>query len=67
MEIRGRTVVGFLLVLELADHCNDTLADNDAERDGIDDQSSVEVVQVVVVPQLGGRKGRRRWNNATQD
>ena len=54
-----------------AERCNDTLlttaADNDAERDGVDDRSSVEVVQVVVVPQLGGREERWRWNNTTQD
>ena len=39
--------------------------DSNAERDGIDNRSSVEVVQVVVVPQLGGHKGRQRWNNTT--
>jgi hypothetical protein len=31
-----------------------TDADNNVELDGIDDQSSIEVVQVVIVPQLGG-------------
>ncbi len=54
-----------------AEHCNDTLlttaADNDAERDGVDDQSSVEVMQVVVLLQLGGREGMRRWKDTTQD
>ncbi len=44
-----------------------TATDNDAERDGVDNQSSVEVVQVIVIPQLGRREGRRRWNDTTQD
>jgi hypothetical protein len=44
-----------------------TAADTVAECDGIDDRSSVKIMQVVAVPQLGGRKGRRRWNNTTQD
>jgi hypothetical protein len=54
-----------------AERCNHTLlttaADNDVERDGVDEQSSVEVVRVIVVPQLGGREGRWRWNDTTQD
>ena len=54
-----------------AEHCNDmlltTAADNDAERDGVDNRSSVEVVRVVVVPQLRGHEGRQRWKDTTQD
>ena len=36
--------------------CLMTAADNDAERDSIDDPSSIDILQVVVVPQLGGHE-----------
>jgi hypothetical protein len=35
--------------------CSSIVADDDAELDGIDHQSSIDVMRVVVVPQLGGR------------
>jgi hypothetical protein len=41
-------------------------ADIIAEHDGIDDWSSVDVAQVVVVLQLGGCGGRWRGNNTAQ-
>jgi hypothetical protein len=47
--------------------CLTTAADNDAEYDSIDDWSSIDGMQVVMVPQLGGHEGRQRWNNTTQD
>jgi hypothetical protein len=40
--------------------------DNDAERDGINNQSSVNVVRVVVVQQLGGCGGWRRENDVAR-
>ena len=46
---------------------DDMTAAEKADRDGVDDRSSVEVVRVVVVPQLGGREGRRRRSDNTQD
>ena len=46
---------------------DDMTAAEKADRDGVDDRSSVEVVRVVVVPQLGGREGRRRRSDTTQD
>ncbi len=40
--------------------------DNNAEHDGIDDRSSVNVAQVVVILQLGGHGGWHRENDAAQ-
>jgi hypothetical protein len=46
--------------------CLTVAVDDNAEHDGIDDQSSVNVMQVIVVPQLGGCRGQRRGNNAAR-
>ncbi len=42
------------------------VADNNAESNGINDWSSVNIARVVVVPQLGGCGGLWRGNNAAQ-
>ena len=43
---------------------SETGGGDDVELDGINDQSSVDVVQVVVVQQLGGHGGPQRGNFA---
>ena len=44
-----------------------TAADNDVELDGVDDWSSIDIVQVVVLLQLRGCKESQGWNNIAQD
>ncbi len=46
--------------------CSTRAVDDNAEHDGIDDWSSINVAQVVVVPQLEGCEGRRRGNNVAR-
>jgi len=44
------------------------VADSNVDREGVDDWSSVDMVWVVIVLQLGlgGRKGGQRGNDAIQ-
>ena len=43
---------------------SETGGGNDAELDGVNDQSSVDVARVVVIQQLGGHGGPWRGNVA---
>jgi hypothetical protein len=43
--------------------CLMIVAEDDAEHDGVGNWSSIDIVQVVIIPQLGGHGGRQRGNN----
>jgi hypothetical protein len=46
--------------------CSTRVAKDNAEHDGINDWSSVNITQIVVLPQLRGCGGRRRGNNTAR-